>query len=76
MSRAVLTLYTGWASGGVRDDIANDTRLEVSQTGWCSFLEGLVFNSQSLNLEEQTAKELWWAATCFELILSLKELHF
>ncbi len=47
MSRAVLTLYIGWASGGVHDDFANDTRLEASQTGWCSFLEGLVIYSQS-----------------------------
>ncbi len=47
MSRAVLTLYIGWASSEVRGDIANDTRLEVSQTGWCSFLVGLVINSQS-----------------------------
>ncbi len=47
MSRAVLALYIGWASSGVRDDIANDTRLEVSQTGWCSFLEWLKINFQS-----------------------------
>ncbi len=71
----MLTLYIGWASGGVRDDIAHDTRLEVSQTGWCSSVEGLGINSQSSDLEELAAKELWWAATCVELILSLEEVH-
>ncbi len=74
-SRALLTLYIGWALGGVRDDITNDTRLEVSPTEICSFLEGLGINSQSSDLEELAAKELWWAATCVELILSLEEVH-
>ncbi len=41
----------------------------------CSFLEGLGINSQSSDLVELAVKELWWAATCFELILSLEEVY-
>ncbi len=74
-SRAVLTLYIGWASGGVRDDIAYDTRLEVSPTGICSFLESERINCQSSDFDELVVKGLWWAATCFELLLSLEEVH-
>ncbi len=39
-SRPVLTSFNGWVLGDVRDDIAYNTRLEVSPTGICSFLEG------------------------------------
>ncbi len=72
----MLPFYIGWASCEVRDDIAYDTRLEVSLTAMCSFLEGLRINCQSSDLEELVVKGLWWAATCFELILSLEEFHF
>ncbi len=51
-SRLVLTSYKVWALGKVRDDISYDTRLEVSPTGMCTFLEGLGINSQSSDLEE------------------------
>ncbi len=71
----MLTLFIGWASGGLRDDIAYDTWLEVSPTGMCSFLEGLGIKSQSSELVELEVKELWWAATCYELILNLEEVH-
>ncbi len=71
----MLTSYKVWALGEVRDGIAYDTRLEVFPTGMCSFLEGLGINSQSSDLGELAVKELWWAATCVELILSLEEVH-
>ncbi len=67
--------YIVWALSEVRDEIDYDTRLEVSPTGMCSFLEGLGINSQSSDLVELEGKELWWVATCFELILRLEEVH-
>ncbi len=71
----MLTSYKVWALGEVRNDIAHDTGLEVSPTGMCSFLEGLGINSQSSDLMEPAVKELRWAATCFELILSPDYVH-
>ncbi len=74
-SRPVMTSYKVWALGGVRDDIAYDTRLEVSPTGICSFLEGLGINSQPSYLGDLAVMELRWAATSNEFNLSLEELH-
>ncbi len=55
----MLTSYKFWSLGEVRDEIAYDTRFEVSPTGMCSFSEGLGINSQSSDIENLAATVLW-----------------
>ncbi len=61
----------GCTLGDVRDVNENATGLEVSPSGRCSLLKGLMINSQSSDHLELAVKELWRAAACFRGAMSL-----
>ncbi len=61
----------GCALGEARDVKEYVTGLEVSPTGRCSLLEGLMTNSQSSDHLKLASKELWRASDCFRGAISL-----